>query len=195
MTANEYEKFRKTLISSIESFNENEIDSLQQEQSKLLAAFDTKHNIKKKKSEIIIGNFILPLYKAAIIVAILLSTFFMMGWKASVEMQNRATIFVTDTIFKEVLVPNGIWLADSSTRANYFKPSNSKEINEIKEAVRKIHIPKHEVINESNIVDYETARRLSIAPNIDIANLRRKPKRGKSLHKDSVLSKMIVAIN
>ncbi|MCF8371882.1 MAG: hypothetical protein K9H64_09680 [Bacteroidales bacterium] len=190
----EYDRFKMILLSSDDIFKEDKLKSNESEKDSLLQAYENKHFAGSGLRTIMIGRFSLPFYKVSIAAAVLLGAFFLMGWKASLEMQNQAVIYLTDTIYKQVLVPERIWLADSSTRAGYFK-NDTGETSKVRQAVDKLHIPKPNTEADNSGVDYETARRLGIAPDINFADRRRNPNRGKSLREDSVLSKFMVSVN
>ncbi|MEA3444256.1 MAG: hypothetical protein U9R19_05955 [Bacteroidota bacterium] len=195
ITADEYNRFRAILLASEKIFRDEEIESSNSENIRLMESFDQKYKSGNRQSTVIIGNFILPFYKAAIVAVVLLSSFFLIGWKVSIEMQNQAVIYLTDTIYKKVLVPDRVWLADSSTRIDYYNVGDTGGRWDIIHSIKKLHIPENEKSLKTQIADYETAQRMGIAPDIDFADIRRKKKRGKSLQEDSVLSKLIVGIN
>ena len=191
----DYDNFRITLLRATDVFESDKLKSLDSEQNRLMAAFDEKHSSKEPRQLIAIGRFTLPLYKAAMIAAIFMGCFFLMGWKVSIEMHDQAVIHLTDTIYKEVLVPERIWLADSSTRANYFKGNDTNKAENIRMPVNKLQVPRNTNATTDNRVRYETARNLGIAPDIDFADRRRSQKRGKTLREDSVLSRFMVNVN
>lgn len=195
ISAEEYPEIRSLLFATSEIFREDKLQSKESEKEMLMQAFDTKHQPGAGARTIMIGQFSLPFYKAAIAAVVVLGSFFLMGWKASLEMQNQAVIYLTDTIYKQVLVPERIWLADSSTRAGYFKNDASTETSKVQQAADKLRIPKVNMDTDDSGVDYETARRLGIAPDVHFADRRRNPNRGKSLREDSVLSKFMVTVN
>ena len=195
ITQDKYINFRKIIRMYEQDARENTLSSHPNEKEKLMDIFDRKHNALNLSSSLTIGRFTLPLYKAAIAAVVVLGTFFLIGWKASIEINNQAIIYLTDTIYKEVLVPEKIWLADSSTRVEYFKEDDNGKTTKMTKPINKLFIPKGTIEEEKPGQNYETARRLGIAPDMNFTNRRRAQKSGKSLKEDSVFSKFMVRVN
>ncbi len=187
LSKEEYIHFRNILKTATDSLkDEIEIPDLK---AKLMSSYNKQH---PKSTINKIAHYALPLYQVAAILIVVLGLFAIIGQEVIIgNDSNKVYVYLTDTIYKEVLVPDKIWLADSSTRNSFY---DYKDDVAFVGEPKSLHLPAEKNSNNqlSNEEAYHLAKRSGIIPEIDITATSRRNGGGRSLQEDSIWRKYMV---
>lgn len=189
LSGKEYADFRKLMLEGKQALASKLI--IPDRKDFLLRQFEKQH---KQPLFTRITNYAIPLYQVAAIFVILFGLFAVLGRDViSGSENNKVYVYLTDTIYKEVLVPDKIWLADSSIRNSFYDYDQANSFVGEPQLVD-MTIP-HKNSDESNLSSdekYTIAKRSGIIPEVDLNAVQVRNRGGKSLKEDSVWRKYMV---
>lgn len=183
----EYYSFRKILLSVNKHKSQEILTNNKEDLDKLLLAFD---KIQTSNNDSIIRKifeYTLPVYKIAVGMLLILTLSYIINMKFFPSSHERI-VFITDTIYKQVLIPENIWLADSSVKADYYK--SDVALNNTHKTNVTVNFKNKDIIKSNEIANF--ARHVGILTDRDLIVFRRKHNGGKSLYEDSVIKDFLV---
>ena len=193
LTEVEYESFRRILLVTFDTDNNNILSEKPEDKDKLFDIFDYTYNKPKSSQLNRIVQFSVPLYKFVAGMALILSTAYLINMKFFPSSHERI-VYITDTIYKEILVPENVWLADSSTKAEYFDTDTGilKNSSNDFDAEGRITGDKKPL---GDLYDMEIlAKQFGLITDRDIIAFRNKQNRGRSLIEDSTVRGLLVSL-